>query len=319
MKRLFTTINIGIGLLSSGIVMANNYTPSYNKLFDLGLIQHLKEKDIQKKYIETSAGQVAYYETSGQGPTLFLIHGNSASKEYLIKQLDGLGQKYKMIAIDLPGHGESHNALKPSENYTLTGYAHTCAEIIQKLKLEPVIIVGWSLGGHIAFEMMHENPELLKGVLIACAPPFTPSEQGIKAAYLPTYSTPLAMKIEPFTREDVKAYVTQGGIDLDRFPVLIEASMRTDGLARYEMVSAVMRGEGVDERWVVETSPIPLGIILGAQEHAVNNAYIRSLNYANCQMMETLEGGHDCQWSHEKEFNKLVQKFVKKVDTLEHI
>lgn len=300
-------------LSSFGTHQVKAYKPTYVKLQESGMIRQLKEKNIQKKFIETSAGRIAYYETSGSSGPLVLIHGNSCSKEYMIKQLDDLGLKYKMIAIDLPGHGESSNALNPSENYTLTGYAQVISEVIQKLNLGPVVLVGWSLGGHIAFEMMAKNPELLQGVLIASAPPFTPSEQGIKEAYLPTYSTPLGMKLEPFTLEDVKAYITQGGIDLDRYPFLIEASMRAHGLARFTMVSAVLRREGVDERKVAETSPVSLGIIMGAKEHAVNNEYIKSLKYANCLMMETLEGGHDCHWSHAKQFNQLVDQFVQQI------
>ncbi|MBY0500870.1 MAG: alpha/beta hydrolase [Alphaproteobacteria bacterium] len=299
-----------IALSSMETHKAKAYAPTYAKLRELNMIQNLSENDIQKKFIETSSGRVAYYETSGNSKPIILIHGNSCSKEYMIKQLDALGLKYKMIAIDLPGHGESSNALNPSKNYTLTGYAQVVAEVIQKLNLKPVILVGWSLGGHIALEMMAGNPELLQGVLIASVPPITPSEQGLKEAYLPTYSTPLSMKMEPFTLEDAKAYITQGPIDLDRFTLLAEASMRTHGLARFTMVNAVLKGKGVDEKNVAETSSIPLGIIMGAEEHAVNNDYVKSLKYANCIMMETLEGGHDCQWSHAEQFNQLVDKFA---------
>ncbi len=302
-----------ITISSFGTHPVEAYAPTFKKLQDSEMIHNLREKDIQKKFIETSAGKIAYHETSGKSGPIILIHGNSCSKEYMIKQLDGLGLKYKMIALDLPGHGESSNALNPSENYTLTGYARIVSEVIQKLNLQPVVVVGWSLGGHIALEMMAENPELLQGVLIASVPPFTPSEHVVKEAYLPTYSTPLSMKQEPFTREDVKEYITQGGIDLERYPILIEASMRAHGLARLTMVNAVLSGQGVDERKVAETSPIPLGIIMGSKEHVVNNDYIRSLKYANCCMMETLEGGHDCHWSHAEQFNQLVDRFAQGV------
>lgn len=298
---------------SLGAHQAEAYAPTYSKLREQGMVHRLTSQNIQKKFVETSAGRIAYYETSGKAGPLLLIHGNSCSKEYMLRQLDALGLKYKMIAIDLPGHGESSNALHPSENYTLGGYARLAAEVIQKLKLGPVIVVGWSLGGHIAFEMMAENPELLKGVLAASTAPFTPSQKGLKEAYLPTYSTPLGSKLEPFTLEEVKAYITQGAIDLDRYSILAEASMRAHGLARSTMVGAVLRGEGADERKIVETSAVPLGIIMGAQEHAINNEYVKSLNYKNCLMMETLAGGHDCQWSHAEEFNHLVDKFAQKV------
>src|SRR5687768_5387298 len=102
----------------SGTSLAKDYTPTYAQLKELGLIHHLKEENLHKKFIETSAGKIAYYETSAKAGPILLIHGNSCAKEYMIKQLDGLGLTYRMIAIDLPGHGESSNALNPSENYT---------------------------------------------------------------------------------------------------------------------------------------------------------------------------------------------------------
>jgi pimeloyl-ACP methyl ester carboxylesterase len=300
-------------LFSCGRNKANSYAPTYQKLYQQGMIHQLSEKDLHKNFIQALAGRIAYYETPGTCGPLLLIHGNSCSKEYMIKQLDGLGLRYKMIAFDLPGHGESDNAKKPQTQYTLAGYAHLIAEVIQNLNLDKPIIVGWSLGGHIALEMMADSPHLIRGVIIASCPPFTPSPEGLQEAYLPTYSTPLGSKREQFTLEDVKAYITQGIIDFDKHPLLAEASMRADGLARSSMVNAVMQGEGVNERYVAETSPIPLGIIMGAREHAVNNEYTKKVQYANCIMMQTIDAGHDCQWSHPEEFNDLVDKFAQQV------
>ncbi|MCA0370354.1 MAG: alpha/beta hydrolase [Proteobacteria bacterium] len=301
-----------MGAFITTAVNATDFHPTYEELARTKMIGVIRQEELHKKFLETSAGTIAYYETSGIGDTLFLIHGNSTSKEYMIRQLDALGTTYRMIALDLPGHGESENAQDPDGTYTLGGYAQLCAEVIEKLGLPPVIVVGWSLGGHIAVEMMAQNPGLLRGALIACAPPFTPSGECLKEAYLPTYSAPLSMKVEPFTLEDVKSYITQGVIDFDQYPLLAKAGMRAHGLARHTMVSAVLRGDGLDERATVESSPVPVGILMAKGEHAINNAYTASLNYANCVMMETIDGPHDCQWSHPQEFNKAIVKFVEK-------
>jgi len=287
------------------------YAPSILALIASGMIQLLSPETLHKKWVETSVGKIAYYETSGKKGPIVLVHGNSCSKEYMLRQLDALGNEYHMIAIDLPGHGESDNITNlPEVHYTLTGYAHVVAEVIDKLDLGRVVLLGWSLGGHIAMEMMMWHPDCLKGVLVAGSAPFIPSPEGLSKAYLPTYSTPLSLKKDPFTMDDVKSYISQGIIDFEKYPILAEASMRADGLARFHMVSAVLRGEGVDEKAVVEKSLIPLGIIMGKYEHAINNDYVKSLNYANCMMMETIDAGHDCQWSHPKEFNAAVRKFL---------
>lgn len=104
--------------------------------------------------------------------------------------------------------------------------------------------------------------------------------------------------------------MTQGGIDFDRNPELLAAGVRVHGLARYTMVDGVMKGNVQDERSVVETCPVPLAFILGKHEHAINNDYIQSLNYANCTMLEIVDGGHDMQWSHADKVNALIRQFM---------
>src|ERR1700677_4384860 len=54
-------------------------------------------------------GGIAVHESSaGQGPPVVLIHGNSSSSSVFSRQLDGaLGERFRLIAVDLPGHGAS--------------------------------------------------------------------------------------------------------------------------------------------------------------------------------------------------------------------
>jgi pimeloyl-ACP methyl ester carboxylesterase len=289
------------------------YTSTYEELRKLEMVNQLQEQDLQKKFLDTSAGRIAYFETSGEAGPIVLIHGNSCSKEFMIKQLDGLGLKYKMIAMDLPGHGESSNALHPAENYTLPGYAHLFAEMLRKLDLNSVIVVGWSLGGDVALELMARYPELLKGVVISGTPPVIRSEQGVSEGYFPSELVPLLAKSEQYTSEDVKAYWAEESIDLDKYPILAEACLRTHGLARSTMAYDAMNNEGINEKEIVRTSPIPLGIIMGANDGGVNNHYIQSLQYANCLMLETIGGLHDCQWSHPEDFNRLLDRFAERL------
>lgn len=59
------------------------------------------------------------------------------------------------------------------------------------------------------------------------------------------------------------------------------AVRRTDGRARRIMMDAAVAGRHVDQRTLVETSPVPLAVVTGADEPFVNNAYLATLNYAN--------------------------------------
>ena len=64
--------------------------------------------------IETPHGRIAAHESAGQGPAAVLIHGNSSSSRAFSKQLDGpLGTRFRLVAIDMPGHGASDDKKDP--------------------------------------------------------------------------------------------------------------------------------------------------------------------------------------------------------------
>ena len=61
--------------------------------------------------IDTPNGAIAVHHSAGRGPAVALIHGNSSSSRAFARQVDGpLGQRFRLVAIDLPGHGASDDA-----------------------------------------------------------------------------------------------------------------------------------------------------------------------------------------------------------------
>ncbi|RQH26002.1 alpha/beta hydrolase, partial [Okeania hirsuta] len=109
--------------------------------------------ELKPQKVEISTQNIAYYESSGKEQTIFLVHGNSSSGRSYLHQLQGeLGETYRLIAMDLPGHGLSDVAANPEITYTLPGYADTVVEVAKALDASNAIFVGWSLGGHILLE-----------------------------------------------------------------------------------------------------------------------------------------------------------------------
>lgn len=98
--------------------------------------------------LATSHGNIAFKESSGSGPAVLFIHGNSACKEVFDLQLDGAsGHRYRMIAFDLPGHGESSDAPEPEHSYHIAAYADVALMLLEHLGARRCAVVGWSLGG----------------------------------------------------------------------------------------------------------------------------------------------------------------------------
>ena len=120
--------------------------------------------------IETPDGRIAAHESSGQGPAAVLIHGNSSSSRAFSKQLDGpLGQRFRLVAIDMPGHGASDDKKEPAL-YSLRNQRRSLRAAIDALGLADAHLVGWSMGGHFALELAPDLPEA-RGFCIFGAPP----------------------------------------------------------------------------------------------------------------------------------------------------
>jgi pimeloyl-ACP methyl ester carboxylesterase len=103
------------------------------------------------------------------------IHGNSSRRGVFLHQLQGpLAENHRLIVFDLPGHGQSSNALDPTRSYTLPGLADAAVELLEKLDVNEAVVFGWSLGGHIGIEMVPRFPGM-RGLMITGAPPVGPN------------------------------------------------------------------------------------------------------------------------------------------------
>ena len=75
---------------------------------------------VTNKTIRTSHGVIAISETPGSGIPVLMLHGNSSCKEVFAGQLEGeLGNRFHLVAMDLPGHGASSDAIDPQRSYSI--------------------------------------------------------------------------------------------------------------------------------------------------------------------------------------------------------
>ena len=79
---------------------------------------------IASKYFRTNDGVRLHYLEAGAGKPLVLVHGFSQTAEQFKFQIEGLGDRYRVIALDLRGHGESE---KPNFGLKIPALPRTCA------------------------------------------------------------------------------------------------------------------------------------------------------------------------------------------------
>jgi len=89
-----------------------------------------------------------YYETRGSGRPLILLHGGLGSGEMFGPILPGLAERHQVITADLQGHGRTADIDRPVDIRLVAG---DIAALIDHLGLEKPDLVGYSLGGGVAF------------------------------------------------------------------------------------------------------------------------------------------------------------------------
>lgn len=260
--------------------------------------------------LETPHGEIAFKESPGSGPAVLFIHGNSACKEVFDLQLDGeSGRRFRMISFDLPGHGDSSDAPEPEHSYHIGAYADVSMMLLEHLGVRRCAIVGWSLGGHIGLELLARDLDVA-GLLITGTPPVGGDPADMAAGFLPSPHMEFTGK-QQLSDAEAMAYADQTTGTAEKF--MRRAVRRTDGRARRLMMEAAAAGRHADQRMLVETSPVPLAVVTGADEPFVNNAYLASLKYANLwenRIHVIADSGHAPFRDARDEFDPLLARFL---------
>ena len=94
-------------------------------------------------------GTDLYYEDHGTGQPLVFLHGAWAGCRYFEAQITGLSTEYRTVAYDFRGHGRS---AKSELGHTIAQYARDLHAVLDRLGLDDVVVVGWSLGAIVSWE-----------------------------------------------------------------------------------------------------------------------------------------------------------------------
>jgi len=113
--------------------------------------------------VKSADGVPIAYQVHGKGDiALVLIHCWCCDKSFWDAQVPVLAKDYKVVTLDLGGHGESGT---DRENWTLQAFGKDVAAVIKKLKLGKLILVGHSMGGPVAVETAHLLPDQVLGIV----------------------------------------------------------------------------------------------------------------------------------------------------------
>lgn len=275
--------------------------------------------------VATSQGNIAIWDSQPDAPsdhpTIVFLHGHLTNKRFFSEQMRSpLLNSYRLIALDLPGYGESDAPFDPEQVYSFPGYADAVAETIENLHLENVIVAGWSLGGHVGLELTSRLP-YLKGLLITGTPPIEISADGFSKGF--RVVDPKILQCfgkGNLTKEEVELMATGSGYDGSKEKqFIVDAILQTDEGAKVIYPQSIVKGVGQNEVDIVRKWPKPIAVIAGKDEILVNNDYIiNEVPFHNLWKNKVFlieEAGHPVHMQKPQEFNQLVKEFADDVLT----
>src|SRR3984885_12856064 len=109
--------------------------------------------------VQTPSGRVSYAE-AGSGPATLFVHGVVLNKHVWRRQLTGLSDARRCIAVDLLAHGDTE--IDPNQDVSVTANANMLRETLDALKIDKIDLVGNDSGGGIAQIFAAANPDRVR-------------------------------------------------------------------------------------------------------------------------------------------------------------
>jgi len=148
-------------LAGCGMVLSQYHTQGQTSPIVTGL---------DKEFLSVTAtvnGITLHYVRGGKGPTVILIHGFPQDWFEYRPIMPRLAKQFTVIAVDLRGIGGS---TATSGGYDAATMAEDVYQLVSKLKLEHVYVVGHDIGGHVAYAFFRRYPQLMRGAMILDTP-----------------------------------------------------------------------------------------------------------------------------------------------------
>ncbi|MFJ7754078.1 alpha/beta fold hydrolase [Peribacillus muralis] len=252
----------------------------------------------------TESSKLSYIDTGKGNKTLLFIHGFCGSLEYWNDIVSKLKDEYRIVAVDLRGHGESEPI---DASFSIEDMANDVASVLEELEIDQVYMFGHSLGGYITLAFADRFPGKLSGFSLVHSTALPDDEAG-KEGRLKSIETIEAKGIPNFIDGLVPKLFAHS--DDTRIEPMKEIGYKTSESGAIGSLHA-MRNR-VDRNHVLKTTKLPVLLIAGEHDKVIPAEKTFSVKGNDIQEI-ILEGcGH---MSMQESPRRLVEEIRQFVDT----
>ncbi|GAB1481385.1 alpha/beta hydrolase [Treponema sp.] len=220
----------------------------------------------------------------GDGPALVCIHGNSLSRN-MFKPLFDSDQLWgrRIISYDLPGHGESAWSKDPASSYTLRGFAMHLVALIGAVNIEKAVILGVSLGGHIAMQALSAGLISRPAGFVTIGSPPIASPSDLSQAFLPLPGG-VSLFNEHISEAEARAIVSCISANPKDYEGMLTAILTSDPQSRATLLRDIVNTPFQNEGAFIASSKLPSLLCFGENDQAINLDYFRSQSNSPCML-----------------------------------
>ncbi len=260
--------------------------------------------------IDIGNGVALYFEENGRGDPILFVHGLWASSRFFSRQLADFGRDHRALAVDLRGHGRSTMTLSEQ---TVPTYARDLEAFMDRLGLEQVIGVGWSMGAFVWWDHFKQfGPGRLRGLVVVDQPPTDMRKDDfpdglISADALRDWYERVQTNQASFMEEVLPMMFARLPTDADRAWMVAEMLRAPAVVAPAVLFDQSTR----DYRETIRGYPVPTLVCSGALSHQPRAGSQLIVDSAIAARLKVFEGcGHSLFYEDSAAFNLALREFI---------
>ena len=253
-------------------------------------------------------GSRIHYSESGNGTVLVLLHGYLESSEVWNGFAKKLSSRFRVISVDLPGHGLSDVY---GEVHTMEFMATAVKELLDGQNIKQAFLTGHSLGGYVTLAFLELFPEYLSGYCLFHSQPFPDPPEAIEKRRREIAIVKAGKKDLMYPDNVTRMFASS---NLEKFSFALQRSKDIASRIPGEGITAVLNGMMIrpSRLQVMEEGRIPCLWILGSMDNYIPCDFIQSKVKlpSNARVVILLNSGHLGFVEEEEKSVEVIREFV---------
>jgi pimeloyl-ACP methyl ester carboxylesterase len=239
------------------------------------------------------------YDAAGEGdPHLLFLHGWCGDRSFFAPQFEYFSAAHRVVAVDLPGHGES----APPTECTIDALATEVATLARSLGLARVVAFGHSLGAMVALALTQQTPDLIRAVVMVDPPPLSKQVwKDFAAQLIPSFQGPEG----PAGRRKFVEQMFLTTDDAGRRAQIIKSMCAVPNDVAIPMVTAMAAFDSVA---ALRDCDMPV-LVIGSAVPTNDSTFLLEANPA-ITIGQTVGAGHFHQLEVPEQVNLMIERFL---------